>query len=76
MEKLYKIFDEVFNLKQNQVTNDLKLVDVDGWDSLTHMALITSIEDSYGIELDGDEIANMLSVEEIISVLKSKNITL
>jgi len=76
MEKLYKIFSELFNLKPEQITNDLKLVDVEGWDSLTHMELITKIEDEYKIELDGDEIANMLGIGEIIEILKSKKITL
>ncbi len=74
MEKLYKIFEELFNLKPEQLNDELKLVDVEGWDSLTHMELITKIEDVYKIELDGDEIASMLGIAEIISVLKSKNI--
>ncbi|MBI5403549.1 MAG: acyl carrier protein [Ignavibacteriae bacterium] len=76
MEKLNKIFSELFNLKPEQIKSDLKLADVEGWDSLTHMELITKIEDVYKIELDGDEIASMLGVGEIMEVLRAKKITL
>ncbi len=46
----------------------------EAWDSLAHMDVILSIEQHYGINLDGDEIADMQSVQAIANVLKSKGV--
>ena len=46
--------------------------DVDAWDSLKHMELIVSLEQSFGIELSFDEIVAMRSVGEIKRVLRGK----
>ena len=42
------------------------------WDSMTHMFFITKLEEEYGIELTGDEIADMDTIGDIKKVLISK----
>ena len=44
------------------------------WDSLKHMVLIVAIEQEYGIELTGDEIAEMTSVANIESIVKARGL--
>ena len=47
--------------------------DLANWDSLSHMGLIVAIEDEFKIELSGDEIAEMITFDEIRNIV-SKHI--
>ena len=60
--KLAEIFSEVFAMPQDAVKDDLALRDIPQWDSMTHMVLIIRIEETWGIQFDGDEIADLKSV--------------
>jgi acyl carrier protein len=70
--KLNQVLKEAFNAKENQLSDDIKLTSYEEWDSMSHMLFITKIEETYGIELSGDEIANMQTVGDIKKVLSSK----
>ena len=48
--KLTKLFQTVFNDSQLVVTDQMTANDVAGWDSLSHMVLITEIEDLFEIQ--------------------------
>ena len=50
MDKLNKILSEVFRLKEDELNDELTMDDIDNWDSLTHMDLITSIESGFEIQ--------------------------
>lgn len=49
--------------------------DVEAWDSLKHMELIVSVENTFGIELSFDEIVAMQTVSEIKRVLRQKGVS-
>lgn len=67
-----KILAEVLQIPTSRITENLAMKDVDSWDSLKHMELITSLEQSFEIQLTFDEIVAMQSVAEIKRVLKAK----
>ena len=48
----------------------------EAWDSLAHMDVILSIEQHYNINLEGDEIADMQSVQAIANTLKAKGVAI
>ena len=68
-EKLCQIIREVFNVDQDSVDDNLRLLDLETWDSLNHMLFITRIEKEFGIELSGDDIADMQTVAQIKAIL-------
>ena len=70
--KLNKILTESFNAKEFQLADETRLLSLDEWDSLTHMFFITKLESTYGIELTGDDIADMQTVGDIKRVIISK----
>ncbi|MCD4756695.1 MAG: acyl carrier protein [Arcobacteraceae bacterium] len=72
MEKLEEILCEVFKLKKEELNDSLTMADVDHWDSLTHMDLVTSLEDGLNIELTMDDIMNMKDVATIKSIILEK----
>ena len=55
------------------ITDDLAMKDVDAWDSLKHMELIVSLEESFGLQLTFDDIVTMQSVREIKRVLRERS---
>ncbi len=73
-EKLLKILGSVFELKEFQISLELKKDDIDSWDSLKQMDLVVSIEEGYGIVLEMEEIVKMKSVQTIVDVLKNKGL--
>jgi len=66
------LLSEVLQMPASKITEDLAMKDVDAWDSLKHMELIVSLEQSFGIELSFDEIVAMRSVGEIKRVLRER----
>jgi acyl carrier protein len=66
------LLSEVLQMPLSKITAELAMKDVDAWDSLKHMELIVSLEQSFGIELSFDEIVAMRSVDEIKRVLRGK----
>lgn len=66
---LEKIFAEVFIIPEASITDSLTLNAIPSWDSLAHILLIVRLEESYQIELTGDEIADIKSVGDARAAL-------
>lgn len=69
-----KILAEVFSLPESCVTDALMLKEVSTWDSLAHMMLIVRLEETYGVQFTGDEIADIQSVADVRSTLQAHGI--
>lgn len=70
--ELGKIFKELFKVAPESLQDELKMSDLELWDSLRHMELISTIEQHFGVELSMDEISRMQSVCEIRKILAEK----
>tara|TARA_B100000963_G_C22294374_1_gene522844 strand:- start:31 stop:255 length:225 start_codon:yes stop_codon:yes gene_type:complete len=64
-EKINNILVDILKVQKDITSEDLTMDDVNNWDSLTHMNLIVAIEDEFGIEISGDDIAEMISFSSI-----------
>ena len=73
-EKLKMLMAELFKMEEDEITDSLTMKDTDVWDSLKHMELIVSIEESFGIELTFDEIVAMQNLKEIKRILRERGI--
>lgn len=72
IEKLTTIFREVFN-DNNLVINDgMTANDVENWDSLTHMLMITKVEETFGVKFKLKELNKLKQVGDIISLVEEK----
>jgi acyl carrier protein len=72
--KIEALMADLFNLKNEDITDSLAMANTDGWDSLKHMELIVSIEQTFGIELAFEEIVAMQTLKDIKKILKEKGI--
>ncbi len=72
--QLCQLVADTLNIPTEAVTLDAGPAMLPQWDSFNHVHLIVAIEDRYKIELDGDEIATMISVREIARVLQERGV--
>jgi acyl carrier protein len=68
--------DKVFrNVMDTQGVNDsMSVINVEEWDSQTHITLILELEKEYGISISAEEAGEMLSVLDIKKVLAQKGV--
>ena len=60
---------EIFELDRNKLTNELTPDDVELWDSMNHLKLVTAIEEAFGIKLLMREVMEMTSVSKIREIV-------
>lgn len=72
MEKLLNVFREVFD--DHDINLSSSNESIENWDSFSHMDLILSLENEYGITFTNDEIVEMLNIKKIIEVLKARDV--
>ena len=72
VNKLTAIFRKVLSNGSLEITNELTANDVDNWDSLTHMLLITEIEESFSIKFKLKDLNKMRNVGDMIDIISSK----
>ncbi len=70
-EKLRQLLSDVFGVGGKEITESSTANDIDTWDSIKHLQLVIALEQSYGVELDTDEISNLRSVKDIVECLRS-----
>lgn len=71
-EKLTLIFQEIFSNSNLVLTESLSANDVDNWDSLTHMILITEIETQFDIKFKLKELNKMKNVGDLVEIIAIK----
>ncbi len=72
VEKLTTIFHDVFNDNAIVLRDEMTAKDVENWDSLTHMLMITKVEETFGIKFKLKELNRLKQVGDLISVVESK----
>jgi acyl carrier protein len=70
--RLAGVFNEVFGDETIEVTPQLTAKDVDGWDSLTHIRLVLSVEKAFKIRFTTSEIGNLENVGDLVAVIRAR----
>lgn len=63
LDKLNKVFTEVFEVEKNQLGSDFSIDNVDNWDSITQLSLVSDIEDEFDIMIDSEDILDFKSYD-------------
>jgi acyl carrier protein len=69
---LQEIFNTIFNEKSTSITAETSAQDIENWDSMTHLTLITEIESRFSIEFKLKELMNMNNVGDMVHIIQSK----
>ena len=71
-EKLNEVFSDVFD-EDIVVTDKTTAADIEDWDSLTHITLISEVEDAFGFKFSMKDVLGMKNVGEMVEIIE-KNI--
>jgi acyl carrier protein len=74
--KIETIFATIFSIPEATVQDSTELKNIPSWDSMTHMVLITKLEEEFQVQLTGDEIADMQTVGDARRFLAAHGATL
>jgi len=72
--KLPSLIADVLHIPVEKVIDELTMSEVESWDSLQHMTLIASLEQTFNLDFTFDEIIVMQSIQEIKRVLREKGV--
>ncbi|MBQ3066168.1 MAG: acyl carrier protein [Clostridia bacterium] len=69
IEKLNEIFRDVFDDESIEVTDEMTAEDIEDWDSLTHLTMISEVESAFGMRFKMKDISTMKNVGEMIAII-------
>jgi acyl carrier protein len=70
--QLETIFNDVFDDEAIKLTPTLTAKDVDGWDSLTHIRLMLSVEKAFKVKFSTSEFGSLQDVGALVELLKKR----
>jgi acyl carrier protein len=73
VEQIQRIFRDVLGRPELRLTENLTAPEVDGWDSFTHISIITAIEKYYGIRFNLGELDQLRNVGDIYTLVERKS---
>jgi acyl carrier protein len=69
-DELERLFRDVFGNEEIVLTDTTRANDIAEWDSLGHVRLMFSIEESFGVRFQGNELAEFQNVGELMRFLE------
>lgn len=72
LKKVNSIFRDVFDDKNLTITDDTTANDIEEWDSLIHITLISTIEEEFGIKFEMSDIVKFENVGDMVDAICDK----
>jgi len=76
IEKLHQAFVLGLSIPPSAVHTDLAYQEIAAWDSMSHLFLISALEEAFQIKIETEDILEMSSYQRITAILKKYNITI
>jgi acyl carrier protein len=73
-EKLAAAFSDALGIDAGLVKDTLTYQGIPEWDSISHMVLISRIEEAFDVSIDTDDVIDMSSVAKAKEILKKYNV--
>jgi acyl carrier protein len=68
-ERLRRVFEDVFDEEPVEMTPMLSANDVEGWDSLTHVRLMMSVQREFKVKFSAGEIGKLRNVGDLVKLI-------
>ena len=75
-EKYQKAFIDGLDIDSSSDLKNLKFNDIEEWDSIGHMSLMSALEETFDISLETDDIVDFSSYEKGKEILKKYKVNL
>jgi len=70
--RVQDVFRDVFDDDKLEIFDAMQAKDVQGWDSLTHITLIMTLEDTFRVKFSTREVMGFQNVGEMLDCLQRK----
>lgn len=70
-EKLTDIFRDVFDDESITLTESTTAADIEDWDSLTHITLLSAVEEEFEVKFGMKAVQNLKNVGELADLIAS-----
>jgi len=71
-DRLTEVFIDVFDEVDITLSDNTTADDIDEWDSLEHITLITAVEKEFKIRFKMSEVSSMKNVGEMVDIIESR----
>lgn len=68
-ERLNKVFQDVFDDDSITVEDATTSADIEDWDSLEHINLVSAVEKEFGIKFTMGQVVTMKNVGEMVDII-------
>ena len=72
LEKLNEVFHDVFDNNDIVVTEQTNANDIEEWDSLIHITLISAVEDEFDVSFHMKTVVSMKNVGDMIDAIEEQ----
>lgn len=72
IEKITKIFRKTFNEESLVLKEEMTANDVDNWNSLSHMIMISEVEKEFSIKFKLKDLNRLKNVGSLIEIVESR----
>ncbi len=72
LEKLNEVFHDVFDNNDIVVTEQTNANNIEEWDSLIHITLISAVEDEFDVSFDMKTVVSMKNVGDMIDAIEEQ----
>ena len=72
LEKLNEVYHDVFDNNDIVVTEQTNANDIEEWDSLIHITLISAVEDEFDVSFDMKTVVSMKNVGDMIDAIEEQ----
>ena len=73
-EKYQDIFTKSLSIDSKKFNENLKYNEIQEWDSIGHMSLMSALEEDFGITMETDDIVDFSSYKKGMEILKKYKI--
>ena len=73
-EQIKNIMSIVFEESPQNLQDDSSPDSLEKWDSLSHMNLVTALEEEFNVKFTDEEISEMLNLQLIELIIKNKGV--
>ncbi len=73
IQKLTQVFKDVFDLDDVVLTVDTTADDIEEWDSLEHINLISAVESTFKMKFKMKEVSTMKNLGEMIDIIEERS---
>lgn len=70
--RVQDVFRDVFDNQGLNIHRDIQAKDVEGWDSLNHITLIMTLEETFKVKFNTREVMGFQNVGEMMDCLRGK----